>query len=233
MSEQKEHKISIFLVLILVLLMASFVFVQVTVFDFFEIDKADFIVQDSAGDLFREKFDDIEAAKGMYLVLKESTNPFHFVDSSVKRRSLKDFYSLRAYSGAPPIIPHPVLEEKTLTGEDCLGCHKKGGFVPKLHAYAPIVPHPEKLNCRQCHNPVYPNSLFKKNTWAKNSGERGFVHLPGGPPVIPHSLQMRENCLACHGGTSAVREIRTTHPERINCLQCHVERKMADVWKQI
>ena len=233
MSGQKKHKTSIFLVLTLVLLMTTLVFVQVRVFNFLGTDKTDFIVQEPVDDFFREKFGDIEASKGMYLVLKESTNPFHFVDSSVKKRSLKYFYSLRAYSGAPPIIPHPILEKKTLTGEDCLGCHKRGGFVPKFHAYAPIVPHPKKLNCRQCHNPVYLNSLFKKNTWIKNEGDRGFVHLSGGPPVIPHSLQMRENCLACHGGMAAVDEIRTTHPERINCLQCHVERKVTDAWKQI
>ena len=28
--------------------------------------------------------------------------------------------------------------------------------------------------------------------------------------------------MACHGGPAAVEEIRTTHPERGNCRQCHV-----------
>jgi hypothetical protein len=33
---------------------------------------------------------------------------------------------------------------------------------------------------------------------------------------------MRENCAACHTGPAAREEIRTTHPERIRCRQCHV-----------
>ena len=46
--------------------------------------------------------------------------------------------------------------------------------------------------------------------------------LEESPPVIPHQLQMRENCLACHAGPGAPKEIRVSHPERINCRQCHV-----------
>ena len=42
------------------------------------------------------------------------------------------------------------------------------------------------------------------------------------PPPIPHDLQFRGNCLACHAGPAAVAEIRTTHPERADCRQCHV-----------
>jgi hypothetical protein len=44
----------------------------------------------------------------------------------------------------------------------------------------------------------------------------------GLPPSIPHDLQLRGNCLACHMGPAAVAEIRTTHPERSDCRQCHV-----------
>lgn len=33
---------------------------------------------------------------------------------------------------------------------------------------------------------------------------------------------MRENCVSCHAGPSAPKEIRVTHPERVNCRQCHV-----------
>jgi hypothetical protein len=46
--------------------------------------------------------------------------------------------------------------------------------------------------------------------------------LAEGPPLIPHDLEQRGNCLACHGGPSAVIEIRTTHPERASCRQCHL-----------
>jgi hypothetical protein len=42
------------------------------------------------------------------------------------------------------------------------------------------------------------------------------------PPTIPHKMLMRENCLACHSGPAAREEIRTSHPERERCRQCHV-----------
>ena len=42
------------------------------------------------------------------------------------------------------------------------------------------------------------------------------------PPVIPHKTFMRENCTACHTGPAAREEIRTPHPERARCRQCHV-----------
>jgi cytochrome c-type protein NapB len=45
--------------------------------------------------------------------------------------------------------------------------------------------------------------------------------MPASPPPIPHALQMRENCRACHAGPGAVAELRTTHPERVTCRQCH------------
>jgi cytochrome c-type protein NapB len=48
------------------------------------------------------------------------------------------------------------------------------------------------------------------------------AHMPGAPPPIPHSPDMRGNCVACHAGPGAVAEIRTPHPERANCRQCHV-----------
>ena len=42
------------------------------------------------------------------------------------------------------------------------------------------------------------------------------------PPAIPHDLQLRGNCLACHSGPAAVAQIRVAHPERADCRQCHV-----------
>ncbi|RLB88764.1 MAG: hypothetical protein DRH26_12955, partial [Deltaproteobacteria bacterium] len=46
--------------------------------------------------------------------------------------------------------------------------------------------------------------------------------LPGSPPPIVHSLQMRENCIACHVGPGTVVPIRVEHPMRGNCRQCHL-----------
>ena len=66
--------------------------------------------------------------------------------------------------------------------------------------------------------------LFKPTTWEKSyKVVKGRQHLPGSPPVIPHSLQLRENCMSCHFGEGAMQEIKVTHPERTNCRQCHVQ----------
>jgi cytochrome c-type protein NapB len=45
---------------------------------------------------------------------------------------------------------------------------------------------------------------------------------PGAPPTLPHRVLMRENCNACHDGPGAREEIRTSHPERWRCQQCHI-----------
>ena len=230
MKDQKTEKISLPIIFILVLLMMSFVYVQITIFDFFKTSEKKFTSHQLSNNL--TKIDDIKAAKGMFIPLKNDFAIPNFIDNSIPRRTLKYFYSLRTYSGAPPIIPHPILKKNTLTGDTCLACHRYGGFTPKFRAYAPVVPHPEKTNCRQCHNPQNASSLFKASKWVKNTGQRGKAHLPGAPLFIPHSLQFRENCLSCHSGPAAVKEIRTTHPERIHCLQCHVERKSIDVWRR-
>lgn len=138
-------------------------------------------------------------------------------------RSLASFYARRAYPGAPPIVPHPMPEPAGIGGRVCLTCHADGGWVPKFGAFTPVTPHPELLNCVQCHVPSLGAAPFRSTTFER--AEPPFVHraaLPGSPPPIPHDLAMRDNCLACHGGPAAVREVRTTHPERVNCRQCHV-----------
>jgi cytochrome c-type protein NapB len=137
------------------------------------------------------------------------------------RRRLAVFYARRAYPGAPPVIPHRV-EDAQAGGKACLSCHADGGWAPKLGAYAPVVPHPELVSCRQCHVPETTKSLFRATTWTTTAPPSiRQAALPGSPPPIPHALQMRENCLACHGGPGAVAEIRTSHPTRVNCRQCH------------
>jgi cytochrome c-type protein NapB len=137
-------------------------------------------------------------------------------------RTLQTFDSRRAYPGAPPIIPHPLADATSFGGRTCLACHADGGWVPTLDAYAPVTPHPELASCVQCHVPAASASLFRGTTFVRAARPAlGGAALPGSPPPIPHDLQLRDNCLACHAGPSAVREIRTTHPERINCRQCH------------
>ena len=67
-------------------------------------------------------------------------------------------------------------------------------------------------------------SLFKGTNFEKMKVPTPGANkaLSSSPPVIPHQIQLRENCLSCHAGPSAPKEIRVTHPERVNCMQCHV-----------
>ncbi|MCK0189350.1 nitrate reductase cytochrome c-type subunit [Arenibacter sp. F20364] len=142
------------------------------------------------------------------------------------QRSLDSYYDNRAYHGAPPSIPHPVAKDRSLGGNTCLQCHQNGGFVEKFNAYAPVTPHPELINCRQCHVAIKTNNTFREFAFTKVQAPEVGVGannaMPGSPPMIPHQLQMRENCITCHSGPSAPKEIRVSHPERINCRQCHI-----------
>jgi cytochrome c-type protein NapB len=147
-----------------------------------------------------------------------------FVDTDQAAvRNLNAYYARRAYPGAPPFIPHPVDQDMGTTFKVCSSCHAKGGYVPGLAAYAPLTPHPEYANCRQCHVSQADVPLFAETEWqALEPPVLGRSALPGGPPPMPHGLQMRENCSACHTGPASPPGIRTSHPERVYCRQCHV-----------
>ena len=167
---------------------------------------------------------------GMYARVSRAAEYAAMPTEPNRRRTLAVFYARRAYPGAPPVIPHSV-DEREAFGKACLTCHGSGGFTPRFEAYAPVTPHPELISCRQCHVPVAPGGEGRE----RGSGVRGSVSdwqtiepprlhgsaLPGSPPPIPHALQMRENCRACHAGPGAAAELRTTHPERVSCRQCH------------
>lgn len=128
----------------------------------------------------------------------------------------------RAYDGAPPYIPHPLDPEVEQT-QDCAPCHTYGGYNPPLRTYTPRSPHPEMSNCLQCHVRPTVSGDFVRSDWVVPAlpayGVGGAIE--GAPPAIPHMLQMREHCVSCHGGGSAAPDIRTDHPERFNCRQCH------------
>lgn len=138
-----------------------------------------------------------------------------------KVRTLKEYYERRAYPGAPPHIPHPVTKEMRIK-QNCNVCHEKGGYVPQYQAFTPVTPHPDYKNCLQCHGLNDGKDLFKETVWEKISPPAlKKSALPGGPLQVPHSLQLRQNCQACHSGPAAMVEIRSPHPERVNCIQCH------------
>ena len=137
-------------------------------------------------------------------------------------RTLSEYYSRRQYPGSPPYIPHKV-DEPDLARVECLACHAKGGWSEELKRHTPITPHPEQVACRQCHVAITDVKLFVDIDWRSVATPRlGRSELPGAPPPIPHDLQLRGDCIACHVGPGAVAAIRVEHPSRGNCRQCHV-----------
>lgn len=168
-------------------------------------------------------------------------------ERSAHPRNLKTHRFLRAYPGAPPRIAHAVTPEEFRT-DACRTCHERGGFSKRFDAYVPVTPHPERGVCLQCH--VGEDSLMGiAIPIARPNARCPLCHGPSGgppranasltwptsvwpplppktadssPPPIPHALEFRENCLACHSGPAAVAEIRTSHPAWASCRQCHV-----------
>jgi nitrate reductase (cytochrome), electron transfer subunit len=165
---------------------------------------------------------------------------------SAHPRTLATYRVLRSYPGAPPRVPHGLTPNEFRTG-GCNTCHERGGFSQRFGAYVPVTPHPEMGACLQCHVgngqlmaiplPSTDSSARCRQCHAL-SGSRwtdatlNWVPMAwpqvarttrqGEPPPIPHALDTRGNCLACHSAPSAVAEIRTSHPERSDCRQCHV-----------
>jgi len=162
-------------------------------------------------------------------------------------RTLATYRLLRAYPGAPPRIPHGLTPAETRRG-GCKTCHERGGYSQRFGAYVPVTPHPDFGECLQCHvgdaplmaNPLPtsdPNVRCRQchapgaRRWRDSSLDWEPMPWPAvirssagdPPPPIPHDLELRGNCLACHSAPSAVAEIRTPHPERANCRQCHIE----------
>ncbi|MEO1229598.1 MAG: cytochrome c3 family protein [Myxococcota bacterium] len=116
-------------------------------------------------------------------------------------------------------------------GMACTECHNERGVEVADLGYAPPSPHEATpglsslSNCRQCHverrtEEEFRSSRFEGAQQDLRPGKTAFV---GAPPVMPHSAFMRENCLACHSGPAARAGIRTSHPERTRCRQCHLE----------
>ena len=130
----------------------------------------------------------------------------------------------RAYDGAPPIIPHDNF------GMTCTQCHDLKGMEVENVGFAPPSPHEKTVGmsafsrCRQCHVFSVADDIFKGNAFAglEQDLRRGARLNPFAPPTLPHKTFMRENCTACHSGPAAREEIRTDHPERPRCRQCHV-----------
>lgn len=120
-----------------------------------------------------------------------------------------------------PPIPHDLKRR-----EDCLDCHKTGRLK------SPIIPdnHLTRSNevCLDCH--------YLEDEEPKS-----------GPPLIPHTMEFRENCANCHTSAEAQATPTPTPPplptpiihaggKGVNtCVDCHstLEEKQANVVTQV
>lgn len=120
---------------------------------------------------------------------------------------------LRAFYTAPPVIPHELDSQDSA---DCLLCHDG--------SMAPGIPHPQFSSCLQCHAPSQPGGNSEAGSTWRGLAEpkRGDRWFTVSPPTIPHRTFLRENCLSCHDPENPDTRLRTPHPERTSCLQCHV-----------
>jgi len=148
------------------------------------------------------------------------------------KSSAADRADRRAFDGAPPVRPHESF------GMACVQCHNREGREVEGVGFAPPSPHESTAglsalsNCAQCHVARATDTTWRDNEFVGvpqdlRSGRRA---TRGAPPVMPHRVFMRENCQACHTGEAAREEIRTSHPERGRCVQCHVEQNTNEVF---
>lgn len=144
------------------------------------------------------------------------------ISEESRRATLARRAARRAYAGAPPTIPHPVDANQV---EACYACHGQGREVDGL--IAPRISHQRYTNCTQCHaqagTPGPGPELPVANLFAGDQGpSAGIRAYPGAPPQMPHPTTMREDCTSCHGLLGG-KGMRTSHPWRMNCVQCHAQ----------
>jgi len=141
-------------------------------------------------------------------------------DPIARATALASRAARRAYDGAPPVIPHAVDARHASA---CIACHGEGLTVGD--AVARKIPHPLWTQCTQCHveqeNRMFGDVVLAENTFLGFMAA-DFAHRAtlGAPPVTPHPISTRQDCVSCHGQKGEV-GLRTSHPERQNCLQCH------------
>jgi cytochrome c-type protein NapB len=139
-----------------------------------------------------------------------------------RKASLAARAALRAFEGAPPAMPHS--SSYSSRSKTCLDCHLDGMTIGQRTAHP--IPHPVMANCQQCHveleNKLYDELLTPNNSFEGQFFDReGEISIGGAPPMMPHGTFMRTKCLSCHG-EFGYPGLRTPHPDRQNCMQCHI-----------
>ncbi len=147
-------------------------------------------------------------------------------DEAARLASLEARAQNRAFDGAPPRIPHPITQMEV---SECASCHGDGVRIT-AGLTAPAMSHEPYASCTQCH--VVDEAPMPNAELALRSGppidstfigleapQRGPRAYEGAPPQIPHPTRMREVCGSCHG--TLAEGLRTSHPWRQSCTQCH------------
>lgn len=157
------------------------------------------------------------------LVPETRANPAAIPDKfAARERSMTQRGSLRAYEGAPPVIPHSIAY---LNVQTCRACHAQG--LQAGDKVARMVSHTYLTNCTQCHVSASEFALGDGESpmngfqGLRSGGHGGTRASAGAPPVIPHTTFMRTNCTSCHG-EHGYDGWRPDHLSRTNCVQCHV-----------
>jgi len=148
------------------------------------------------------------------------------VTESERLLALTERAARRAFDGAPPVVPHPITQDSSAT---CLACHGPGLAVKDK--VASKISHAQYSSCTQCHVPSggieLPTSeltllapIAANQFVSATPPLKGSRAWPLAPPTIPHSTLMRSDCLSCHGPRGLF-GLRTPHPDRQSCVQCH------------
>ncbi|MBS0198695.1 MAG: hypothetical protein JSR77_18260 [Planctomycetes bacterium] len=156
------------------------------------------------------------------IIPESKANPIAVADKFAARvRSMDQRATLRAFEGAPPVIPHAIADINVQT---CRACHAQGLIAGEK--VSRMVSHTYLINCTQCHveaaSPLLDPATTPQNSFVgrRASGYGGTRAWAGAPPVMPHTLFMRTNCVSCHG-EYGYDGWRPDHLSRTNCTQCH------------
>lgn len=135
---------------------------------------------------------------------EESASDKIFFEGSPLNIDLARRARLRAFEGAPPVIPHFVEQN---SAPECLACH--GARLQFRGRAARPICHDEHTNCTACHvmssGPAPSRGDLGPDPRAVGNSFVGMRHQVQGavvtlePPRIAHRTAMRERCAACHG----------------------------------
>jgi len=157
-----------------------------------------------------------------HIIPAAKANPVAVADKFASRaKAIEQRATLRAFEGAPPVIPHAIAGVNIGT---CRACHGEG--IRAGDKVARMTSHTQLTNCTQCHveaaSPHLGDDAGPINTFVgiRPGGYGGTRAYTGAPPVMPHSVFMRTHCVSCHG-EFGYDGWRPDHLSRTNCIQCH------------